>query len=84
MLSDYNGGAGGPGLKRDIGIRDGRIADVSATPLSPESATRVIDARLINGRIAHERMSGFAEDFGKARGYGRWLDARPPPRACSR
>jgi hypothetical protein len=76
MFSDYNDGAGGPGLKRDIGIRDGRIAEVSATPLSPESATRVIDARLINGRIAHERTSGFAGDFGKAPGYVRRLDAR--------
>jgi len=38
-------GTGGASAVRDIGIRDGRVAEVSATPLTAERAREVIDAR---------------------------------------
>ncbi|MDG3012556.1 amidohydrolase family protein [Rhodococcus sp. D2-41] len=37
-------GTGAPGARRDLGIRDGRVAAVSATPLPTGPDTEVIDA----------------------------------------
>ncbi|MGH8338519.1 MAG: N-acyl-D-glutamate amidohydrolase, partial [Gammaproteobacteria bacterium] len=37
---------------------------------------RAVEATLINGRIAYDRTTGFAEDFGKNPNYGRFLPAR--------
>lgn len=34
-----------------------------------------IDATIINGRVAYDREHGFAQDLGKAQGYGRFLPA---------
>ncbi len=34
-----------------------------------------VEATLINGKVAYERLSGFADDLGKARGYGQFLPA---------
>ena len=38
-------GTGAPGALRNVGIRDGRVACVSAAPLDEADATTVIDAR---------------------------------------
>ena len=40
----YFDGTGAPGLVRDLGIRDGRVAEVSATPLTADAACEVIEA----------------------------------------
>ncbi len=40
----YFDGTGAPGVPRDLGIRDGRIAEVSAVPIEIRGRTRVIDA----------------------------------------
>ncbi len=37
-------GTGAPGAVRDVGIRDGRVAIISETPLDPKGAAKVIDA----------------------------------------
>ena len=34
-----------------------------------------VDATIINGRVAYDREQGYAEDLGKAQGYGRFLPA---------
>src|ERR1700722_9521153 len=38
-------GTGAPGALRDVGIKDGRVAAVSETPLDERGSARVIDAR---------------------------------------
>jgi len=48
----YFDGTGAPGQPRDIGLRDGRVACVSATPLT---ATKVVDAK------GHWVMPGFVD-----------------------
>ena len=37
-------GRGGPGLRRDVAIRDGRVVELSATPLRPGPGATAIDA----------------------------------------
>ena len=41
----YFDGTGAPGVVRDVGIRDGRVAAVSTEPLPIEGCPHVIDAR---------------------------------------
>ena len=38
-------GSGAPGFAADVGVRDGRIVEVSRSPIAAERAARVIDAR---------------------------------------
>ncbi|MGA8987213.1 N-acyl-D-amino-acid deacylase family protein [Aeromicrobium sp.] len=40
----YFDGSGAPGIETNVGIRDGRIAALSANPLPVSPATRVVDA----------------------------------------
>lgn len=34
-----------------------------------------VEATLINGKVAYERLTGFADDLGKVKGYGQFLPA---------
>lgn len=40
----YFDGTGGPSLRRHIGVKDGRVAAVSADPLTASPSTQIIDA----------------------------------------
>ncbi len=35
-----------------------------------------VDATIINGKLAYDRVEGYADDLGKAQGYGRFLPAK--------
>ena len=67
---------------------DDALDEVAEAPIENLGMVRLVnrndaavDATLSNGRIAYARDAGFAEDFGKAPGYGRWLDAKLPETA---